>query len=47
MDKIMEIKQLDLYQEIANVCPSQKNLKNMPTDEVVTRIHQFTAEMAL
>jgi hypothetical protein len=47
IDKIMEIKNFDLYEEIANVCPSQKGLRNMPTDEVVTRINQFTAEMAL
>jgi len=47
MDKILEIKQIDLYQEIANVCPSQKDLKNMPTDEVTMKINQITTKMAL
>jgi hypothetical protein len=47
MDKILEIKHIDLYQEIANVCPSQKDLKNMPTEEVVSKINLFTTKMAL
>lgn len=47
MNKILEVKQFDLYQEIAEVCPSQKNLKSMPTDEVIMKINQFTTRMAL
>lgn len=42
MDKILEIKHIDLYQEIANVCPSQKDLKTMPVEEVALKINQYT-----
>jgi hypothetical protein len=47
MDKILEVKQFDLYEEIASVCPSQKNLKNMPTEEMNVKISQYTAKLAL
>ena len=47
MDKILEIKKIDLYEEIANVCPSQKGLRNMPVEEVTLKINQMNAKMAL
>ena len=47
LEKIQEIKHIDLYSEIATVCPSQKDLRTMSTEEVLTKINQFTAKMAL
>ena len=29
MKELMEVKTMDIYQEIANVCPTQKNLKDL------------------
>jgi hypothetical protein len=47
MQKIIEIKQIDLYQEIADVCPMHRDLKNMSSEEVTMKINHYTSKMAL
>jgi hypothetical protein len=47
MEKINEVKHIDLYQEIANVCPMHRDLKNMSSEEVAIKINHYTSKMAL
>ena len=32
MEKIIEVKQMDIYQEIARVCPTHNDLKDLPPE---------------
>lgn len=49
MNKVIEIKQMDLYDEMASVCPN-KDLKLMRTfshEEVNQKIHDYSTQIAL
>ena len=37
---------MDIYQEIARVCPSHNDLKNMPPEEINRKISHYSAKMS-
>lgn len=49
MDKVLEVKQMDLYDEMAHVCPNKdlKMMKSLSHEEVNQKIHHYSSQIAL
>ena len=49
MDKVLEVKQMDLYDEMATVCPNKdlKMMRSLSHEEVNQKIHHYSSQMAM
>jgi hypothetical protein len=49
MDQVVKIKQMDIYQEMNEVCPHDdfKNLRSLSHEEVNLKIQHYTAQMPM
>ena len=49
MDKVLEVKQMDLYDEMAHVCPNKdlKMMKSLSNEEVNQKIHHYSSQISM
>lgn len=47
VEKILPIKPYDLYAEIARLCPEEKDIRSISSDEVAVRVGLYSSKLVL
>jgi hypothetical protein len=47
IEKIIPIKHYDIYDEIAKVCPDEKDIRTISSDEVAIRVNLYNSKLIL